>query len=105
VDRGERAKTTPPPEPLANKQTEPLPPPPPAEEAPMDAMRRFELAICACTDSECVKNVSNDMTKWSQDYAAKHKEPEKMSEADQKRATEIGMHMGECMQKAMSQQP
>jgi hypothetical protein len=40
------------------------------------------------------------MTKWSQEQAGKTKEPVKMSEADNKKATEIGTAMGECMQKA-----
>jgi hypothetical protein len=66
----------------------------------MAKMTEFKDKMCACKDAACAKSVSDEMTKWSQDQAGKTKEPVKMSEADQKKATEIGTAMGECMQKA-----
>jgi hypothetical protein len=69
--------------------------------AAMAKMSEFKDQMCACKDAECAKKVSDDMTTWSQEQAKNAKEPVKMSEADQKRATEIGTQMGECMQKAM----
>ena len=61
-------------------------------------MGEFKGRMCVCKDAECAKKVSDDMNKWSQDEAAKSKEPQ--SDADQKKAAEISTQMGECMQKA-----
>jgi hypothetical protein len=66
----------------------------------MAKMTEFKDKMCACKDAECAKKVNDEMTKWSQEQQGKTKEPVKMSEADQKKATEIGTAMGECMQKA-----
>jgi hypothetical protein len=67
----------------------------------MAKMVTFKDAMCACKDSDCAKRVSDDMTAWSQDYAKREQEPVRLTEADQKRAVEIGTKMGECMQTAM----
>ncbi len=69
--------------------------------AVMRKLEEFSNKICACKNADCAKDVSGEMTRWSQEMAAKTKRPPKMTEADQKRATEIGTRMGECMQKAM----
>jgi hypothetical protein len=77
--------------------------PEPAEGAKaMAAMASFKDQMCACKDADCAKRVSQDMTAWSQKQASAQIEPVRMSEADQKRATEIGTQMGECMQAAMT---
>jgi len=87
---------------VENKQPAIVAEPPPTEaQGVMARFAAFDRAMCTCVDMACVQRVSDDMTKWSQAEAQKHQEPPKMSEADQKRATEIGMHMAECMQKAM----
>lgn len=68
----------------------------------MAKMSELKDKMCACKDPECAKKVSDEMTAWSQKQAQTQKEPAKMSEADQKKATEIGTQLGECMQKAMA---
>jgi hypothetical protein len=90
-------------EPAAVSNTEPTPAPAPQtpiQEA-MAKMREFSDKMCACKDSPCAQAVSDEMTKWAQEMA-NQTEPVKMTEEDQKAATEIGARMGECMQKAMS---
>jgi hypothetical protein len=68
----------------------------------MAKMVEFEGKMCACKDAECAKRVSDEMTVWSQAEAKKHTEPMKMTDEETKRAVELGTHMGECMQRAMS---
>ena len=68
----------------------------------MAKMSELKDKMCACKDPDCAKKVSDEMTAWSQQQGSKQKEPAKMSEADQKKATELGIAMGECMQKAMN---
>lgn len=67
----------------------------------MAKMAELRDKMCACKDPDCAKKVSDEMTVWSQEAAAKGKSV-KMTEADQKKATELGVAMGECMQKAMT---
>jgi hypothetical protein len=57
--------------------------------------------MCKCKDAKCAQDVSDKMTKWSQEQSKNQKEPPKMSEADTKKAAEIGEAMGKCMQAAM----
>ena len=47
------------------------------------------------------QKVSDDITKWAEEMSKVYKDPPHMSEADQKRAAEIGERMGKCMQEAM----
>lgn len=68
----------------------------------MAKMTEFKDRMCACKDPECAKKVNQDMTAWSQTQGGVQKEPANMSDADKKKATDIGTQMGECMQKAMS---
>ena len=85
-------------------------PAPPADAAPlsfneqaMASMRQFADDMCKCTESACVQQVADRMTQWSQKMANDPQAAQmKMSEAEEKEATEIGTRMGECMQKAMS---
>jgi hypothetical protein len=67
----------------------------------LSKMGEFKDEMCKCKDAKCAQDVSDKMTKWSQDQAKNSKEPPKMDEATQKKATEIGTAMGDCMQKAM----
>ena len=69
--------------------------------AAMAKMSEFKDEMCKCKDAKCAQDVSDKMTKWSQEQAKNQKEPPKMSEADTKKAAEIGEQMGKCMQDAM----
>ena len=66
--------------------------------AAMKKMTEFKDQMCACKDAECAKKVSDAMLADSKASAGKET---KYSEADQKKATEIGTAMSECMTKAM----
>jgi hypothetical protein len=68
----------------------------------MAKMEQFKDEMCACTNTKCAQNVSDEMAKWSQDMAKGNRVPPKMSDDDVKRATVIGEAMGKCMQKAMA---
>lgn len=59
-------------------------------------------AMCACQDAACAKRVSEQMTAWSQQQTADQHGLPQMTEADQKRAMELGTKLGGCMQKAMA---
>lgn len=76
----------------------------PAAEA-MAKMEGFRDKFCGCKDAKCAQDVSDEMVKWSREMSEQMKEPPKMTEADQKRAAEIGEQMGRCMQKAMATEP
>ena len=65
-------------------------------------MRELKDEMCKCKDAKCAQDVSDKMTKWSQEQSKNQKEPPKMSEEDQKKAAAIGEEMGKCMQTAMS---
>ncbi len=65
----------------------------------MAKMTEYKEKMCACKDADCAKKVSDDMSKWGEQF--KGDKAPKMSEADQKKATEIGMAMAECMTKVM----
>ena len=82
-------------------------PPPPLDETEvlMAKMSEFRDAICQCTTTACAQQVSDDMTKWSQEQARDQHEPPKLSDDQIKRATAIGEEMGKCMMKAMSPPP
>lgn len=91
--------------PIENAQ--PAPPPDAAplsfNEQAMATMRQFADDMCKCTTPDCVQQVANQMTEWSQKMANDPQAAQmKMTEAEEKEATQIGTRMGECMQKAMS---
>jgi hypothetical protein len=67
----------------------------------MTVMHTFEDEMCACKDSPCAQRVSDEMTKWGEEQARDNREPPKMSDEEVKQFTQIGEHMGKCMQKAM----
>jgi len=68
----------------------------------MAKMSDFRDAMCQCTTMACAQQVSDDMTKWSQEQARDQHEPPKLSDDQIQRATAIGEEMGKCMMKAMS---
>ncbi len=67
----------------------------------MGKMAEFKDKMCACKegDKDCAQKVQKEM----QDYAEANKDQkdQKLSEEDQKKATDIGMEMMKCSQKAM----
>ena len=67
----------------------------------MAKMSEFKDEMCKCKDAKCAQDVSDKMTKWSQEQSKTQKEPPKMSEEDTKKAAAIGEEMGKCMQAAM----
>src|SRR4029078_1684440 len=67
----------------------------------MAKMSEFKDEMCKCKDAKCAQDVSDTMTKWSQEMSKTQKEPPKMNEADQKKAAALGEEMGKCMQTAM----
>jgi hypothetical protein len=69
--------------------------------AAMAKMTEFKDEMCKCKDAKCAQDVSDKMTKWSQEQSKNQKEPPKMSEEDTKKAAAIGEEMGKCMQAAM----
>ena len=70
--------------------------------AAMAKMTEFKDEMCKCKDAKCAQDVSEKMTKWSQEQAKNQKEPPKMSEADTKKAAALGEELGKCMQTAMA---
>lgn len=91
--------------PIDNAQ--PAPPPDAApltfNEQAMATMQQFADDMCKCSTEDCVRQVADRMTEWSQKMANDPQAAQmKMSEAEQQQATQIGTRMGECMQKAMS---
>jgi hypothetical protein len=97
-------------EPIGNQQPAPEKPAPATESsesmpAPMRAMTAFTDRMCACADTACAQKVNEDMTAWASRMAEDTKQPVQISEDEQKRYTEIGVRMGECMQQVMNAAP
>ena len=67
----------------------------------MAKMAEFKDAMCKCKDAKCAQDVSDKMTQWTQAQSS-GKEPPKLSDADQKKAAQLGEDMGKCMQAAMA---
>jgi hypothetical protein len=68
----------------------------------MKVMAEFKDKMCACKDTACAQQVSDEMAKWSQDQAKDYEEPPVMTDDDTKRLTQLGEAMGKCMQSAMT---
>lgn len=68
----------------------------------LDKMQAFTDQMCQCKDAPCAQQVSENVTKWAEEMSKQYKEPPKMSEADQERASKIGERMGKCMQDAIA---
>jgi hypothetical protein len=77
--------------------------PDPREEtaAAFAKMEYFTVKMCACKDAKCAQDVADEMTKWSQEWSTRHREPEHMTVAETKRAATIGERMSRCLQRAM----
>jgi len=71
-------------------------------DAAIKAMERFRDEMCGCKDTACAQQVSDEMSKWSEQMSKELDDPPRMTEEDTKRATAIGETMGKCMQQAMS---
>jgi hypothetical protein len=60
----------------------------------------FKNRMCECKDAACASKVTEDMTKWSQEWAKNSGgQAAKMSEADAKKTAEITTEMGNCSAK------
>jgi len=105
----DKQEPTPPMKPATDDTTSPQPyrPAPQKPQTPVERMMaafvEFEQKMCACTDSQCARDVADEITEWSKQEAARNEPRPDLSDEDTKRASEIGQHMGECMQRAMSQ--
>jgi hypothetical protein len=90
--------------PIGNKVPAESPPVAPRSDTDvaMAAMVGFRDKFCACVDSLCAQKVSDEMTAWGQEWAKKNDKPPKMTDEQVKRMQEVGMQMGECMTKAMT---
>jgi hypothetical protein len=65
--------------------------PPPLDELEilMAKMSDFRDAMCQCTTTSCAQQVSDDMTRWSQELSKDNREPPKLSD-DQMKAFKAG---------------
>ena len=70
--------------------------------AAMAKMAEFKDEMCKCKDAKCAQDVSDKMTKWSQEQTKAGQATPKMTDADQKKAADLGEEMGKCMQAAMA---
>lgn len=68
----------------------------------MTTLRQFTDDMCACKDTQCAQEVSDEMTRWTQEMSRTGKLSTKPSEADAKEFQALGTRMGECMQRAMT---
>lgn len=64
----------------------------------MAKMAELRNKMCACKDPACAKKVSEEMASWSKSQPSE--KPAAMSADDQKKATDLGTQLGECMMKA-----
>lgn len=68
----------------------------------MAKMGEFKDKMCGCKDKACADKVQDEMNKWSAENAKNAGDkPEKPSDEDMKKMTEVGTKYGECMAKAM----
>lgn len=63
-------------------------------------MTELKDEMCKCKDAKCAQDVSSKMTAWTQEQAKSG--AAKMSEADTKKAQQIGEELGKCMASAMT---
>lgn len=70
-----------------------------------EALARFAVYaddMCGCKDIACTEKVSHDMTEWGRKMSKRLPDPPRVTDAQQKRATDIGMRMAKCEQKIKS---
>jgi hypothetical protein len=70
--------------------------------AAMAKMAEFKDAMCKCKDAKCAQDVSDQMSRWTQEQTKGGKPGPKLSDADQKQAAALGEELGKCMQTAMA---
>jgi hypothetical protein len=74
-------------------------------------MAAYEHAMCGCTEleyprsSECVLQISDEMTRWGTAFAKESPEPPKLDDTQMKRMMVIAQGMGTCMQQAITAPP
>ena len=68
----------------------------------MAKMQEFKTNMCKCTDAACATKVTEDMTKWSQEFAKTASKDQQIDEATTQKLTELTIAMSECAQKAMT---
>ncbi len=59
--------------------------------------------MCTCTDKSCAEHVSEDMMRWGQQIERKARSVH-LDDRMERRATELGRQLGECMKTAMGAQ-
>jgi len=65
-------------------------------------MAEFKDKMCVCKDKGCADGVVDEMTKWSQEVAARADRDTKVSEDDVKKMTEITEAFTKCATKLLS---
>ena len=63
-------------------------------------MEEFKTAMCTCTDAACTAKVTEDMTRWSQEFAKTAPKDVKIDEATTKKMTEVTTAISACAQTA-----
>jgi hypothetical protein len=69
----------------------------------MGKMEEFKNKMCACKDGEkeCAQKVQKEAQEWSEANKGAADKDQKLSDEEQKKATDIGMEMMKCANKAM----
>lgn len=63
--------------------------------------KAFADQMCACKDSDCAKKVTEEMTKWSQEWAKNAKPEDNVPDPDQVKEIEaVSKQLTECTMKA-----
>jgi hypothetical protein len=70
--------------------------------AAMAKMTEFKDEMCKCKDAKCAQDVSDRMSKWTQEQSQGGKAQPKLDEAQQKQASALGEALGKCMASAMT---
>lgn len=71
----------------------------------MATLEGFAEDMCACRDSACAQRISEKMTAWAEEMSRRAAPPPRLDMDMQKRLTDIGTRMAECMSKAMQVTP
>jgi hypothetical protein len=67
----------------------------------LSKLEGFKNQICACKDKACAEKVSEEMTKWGEEFQKNNKDKEPSKEQMEK-AAKITEELGECMTKLMT---
>ena len=60
-------------------------------------MTELKTKMCACTDPDCARKVSDELARWTGDPSSKKKA---LDAEGQKQADALGSEMGDCMARA-----